>query len=394
MLHPDHLGGGTDDCAEQTPYYTRIDRGRAEFFHGREAIRDRFQSLLNDARQLKQGTTFLIQGAPGAGKSALMHQMCEESEGWKVARIGSQELWSPVAMAQALGKSYTLNKDVAGTVGIKFFELGGVKRVAGDASPTRILQRLSHYSGVILLLDEAQKLRKLLPQNIEVAVDTLDAIHNGELEKPVMLLTAGLGIAKSVYKALDVSRFADGCINYLVCLNLEAERNVIRDWLTIAGGAQGDPTDWIHAIADRSHGWPQHIICYARRAKDLLIETCGEMTHEGLQEVLAQGDQARNAYYAERVSEMPEEDIQIIANVFSAIDAGETVSKKDITNAIEEAYSREEAEKMFNDLLLQGVIARTANAQYDCPIPSFRAWLAANYGHAVDKEMRGRGLSR
>ena len=43
--------------------------------------------------QSEMGTTFLIQGAPGAGKTALFAE-CEKQakgEGWRVARLGPLE---------------------------------------------------------------------------------------------------------------------------------------------------------------------------------------------------------------------------------------------------------------------------------------------------------------
>ncbi len=238
MLNPELFLESTD--LSDPHIYDDGDRGPAEFFHGRVDIRTRFQSVLANARGTNKGTTFLIQGAPGAGKSALLHQMREESEGWKVAHIGSQELWSPVAMAQALGESYTISRSRAAEIGVKFFGAGAVKEVAGHATPTQILRHLVPPAGLILMLDEAQKLRKLLPQNIETATATLDAVHNGDIQKPVLLLTAGLGITKSVYKTLDVSRFRDGCVHNIGALDSQAERAVIRDWLTVAGGAKGE----------------------------------------------------------------------------------------------------------------------------------------------------------
>ena len=51
-----------------------FDRGKAEFFHGRETIVRRFQKECDRALQTQGGTTLLIEGAPGAGKSALLHE--------------------------------------------------------------------------------------------------------------------------------------------------------------------------------------------------------------------------------------------------------------------------------------------------------------------------------
>ncbi len=373
--------------------YDDGDRGPAEFFHGREDIRARFQGVLSTAHAKKAGTTFLVQGAPGAGKSALLHQMCKESDRWAVARIGTQALWDPAAMTQALGKSYTVRRNLSGGVDAKVIHGDAAKEVAGDASAGEVLCHLAPYGGMILVLDEAQKLRKILTQNAEAATDTLDAIHNGELGKPVILAAAGLGTTKGILKNLDISRFKRGCVHQIEALGPQAEQAVIHDWLTIAGGAKGDVVPWIDAIAEKSHGWPQHVICYALCAKDVLKQTEGEMSSAALDEVFALGDQDRAAYYEGRVEGMPAEDIKIVAQVFSTKSVGDAIYKKEWIDALRAVQSDKVAEEMFNDLLHRGVIAQTSGGLYQSPIPSFHRWIVQNFGKDLGKGSRW-GLER
>ncbi len=44
------------------------DRGPARYFHGRAQILYDFSDLLRRATKENNGTTFLVQGAPGAGR--------------------------------------------------------------------------------------------------------------------------------------------------------------------------------------------------------------------------------------------------------------------------------------------------------------------------------------
>ncbi|MCY4223535.1 MAG: hypothetical protein OXF06_01755 [Bacteroidetes bacterium] len=180
-----------------------------------------------------------------------------------MAHIGSQALWNPAAMVQALGKSYTVSHNLSEGVDAKVFHGEAAKEVSGDASAGEVLSHLAPYSGLILMLDEAQKLRKILPQNTEAATDTMDAIHNGPLGKPIILVAAGLGITKGILKHLDISRFKLDCVHNIGALGSMAERAVIRDRLTIASGAKGDVGTWVDAITKKTHEWPQHMICYA-----------------------------------------------------------------------------------------------------------------------------------
>ena len=84
------------------------DRGPAKHFHGRKAILAEVDALLNDARLDKNGTIFLIQGAPGAGKTALLAECAKRAKekGWKTAHISTRALHDPSALAKDLGVPY------------------------------------------------------------------------------------------------------------------------------------------------------------------------------------------------------------------------------------------------------------------------------------------------
>ena len=58
------------------PVTAAFDRGPAKYFHGRKQILNDFNELIARANLTDSGTTFLIQGAPGAGKTALLAE-CE-----------------------------------------------------------------------------------------------------------------------------------------------------------------------------------------------------------------------------------------------------------------------------------------------------------------------------
>ena len=81
------------------------DRGPAKYFHGRVQIRSSFAGLLSEAQKGLGGTTFLIQGAPGAGKSALLDVLSKQARAskWHTVNIDAQALHDPVFMAQQLG---------------------------------------------------------------------------------------------------------------------------------------------------------------------------------------------------------------------------------------------------------------------------------------------------
>ena len=80
------------------------DRGPAKYFHGREEILSTFGKILNYSTENRWGTTFLIQGAPGAGKTALLYEcdrLAQESK-WETTEISSAALWDPNELQQSL----------------------------------------------------------------------------------------------------------------------------------------------------------------------------------------------------------------------------------------------------------------------------------------------------
>ncbi len=81
------------------------DRGPSKYFHGRKKILRDFHELVEDAGKMKTGTAFLIQGAPGAGKSALLDECKKRAQekGWKTAEIEPAALWDPDALRYFLG---------------------------------------------------------------------------------------------------------------------------------------------------------------------------------------------------------------------------------------------------------------------------------------------------
>ena len=361
------------------------DRGPAKYFHGREEIIDTFSSVLEFSREENEGTTFLIQGAPGAGKTALLDVLSRQakSNGWEIADITIKNLYSPVSMAQSLGEAYVLNSEAALKAGITFIEGGLVESVAGHASSEEILKRLAPENGLILVLDEAQRLHKI-PDNSErhtVASDTLEMIHNGKLESPVILLTAGLGTSESAYGSLGISRIDVDCTVQLGRLDKESERAVIQDWLTQAGGAAGDPSRWIDSIAEQAHGWPQHIISYIKPAVKFLISNHGKMTEKGLEFVHEKGNEYRLQYYDKRAHDIDEDYRQALAQAVVDVPLDATTTRPAIISSLKNSgLAQKEADVLFAQALEQGILDKCKRGRYGIPIPSLHRWLMEEYG--------------
>lgn len=364
------------------PLTAAFDRGPAKYFHGRKQILRAFKKLVGRATQAKSGTTFLIQGAPGAGKSALLHECGKQaaSAGWEIADIDPLALWNPDELQQSLSLKKTFKLEGGSArVGIPGI---GQAEVSAGRSPHTVKTLLREGNNPLLLtLDEAQTLGKksdLPPDQAHTAGSVLNTIHNGRLDRSVILLAAGLGTTVESFRSFGVSRFAKQCLVELGALDKEAERAVIQDWLKKHARAKGDPTAWIDSIAQETHGWPQHILAYVETALDQLDASNGVMTVDGLRVVLEEGREERSKFYKHRARGFYREQLRGIARSIADIPPGSSIDRTVIMSSLLQDYSRDEAERLFRQALYKGVLDERDNC-YVIPIPSMHDWLVSNY---------------
>ena len=381
--------------AAQLVPITTDDRGPATFFHGREIECRAFRDVRASARLSNGGTIFLIQGAPGAGKTALLHECAlrAEGDGWRVATIKSDALHDPDALAGRLGLSYatktTVHSEAAWRVGLSSVAALFRRRSKGRTSEyaglavDKILKAGATPSGLVLVLDEVQNLRTLHGRLCQPAIEKhLDLIHNGGIGAPVVLLAGGLGTSEGVFGTFGVSRFMQDCVRQLGGLAPPAERAVIRDWLVKGGGAHGDQehlAHWIDRIASECHGWPQHIQVYAPRAARWLRDGGGGLTAEVPAVVLAQGDERRVKYYESRLVGLARDDRKAIANLLGRMGESRTLEESDLIAAFSGNRTPEAARAVFQHALHKGVVTERPDGLFAIPIPSMHTWLVQKY---------------
>ena len=323
----------------------------------------------------------LIQGAPGAGKTALLEEMAIDAmkKRWSVFKINYDDLHDPVQMAQTLGKPYVSRKQTAVKADVKLLGAERIKEIAGDSSVPHILENMNPRKGVLLVLDEAQYVGRFFNTSNESAVaSTLNKLHNGKVNHPIILLAAGLGMSKASFGDLGISRFKGGCFVELGALSKDSERAVIRDWLVKEGGAKGDPGPWVDAISQKTHGWPQHISAYGDAAAKQIQNDHGEMTSEGLEVVHRLGTERREAYYEQRAEKISRKERHSLARLFQNVSIEDGLDEKDIEEFLSREYGSAEARDLFKRAVECGILHSQKGA-YTIPIPSMRTWLILNY---------------
>lgn len=206
-----------------TPRHPVSDRGPSKYFHGRAEALQKFSDQMELAEKTDGGTIFLIQAAPGAGKTALLAECrrLAEAEKWKTAEINPDDLWHTNTLLRSLGQdketkqmegcwSKGLNAS-AGMVGSGTVQSDRPRTSKTNRTERTPLEVLKGGKGkLLLILDEAQRLARTIqpaPHEQYVRASTiLDSIHNAKVGRPVILLAGGLGITEGVLEGLGVSR--------------------------------------------------------------------------------------------------------------------------------------------------------------------------------------------
>jgi len=129
------------------------DRGHARYFHGRKRILASFSLLLRRAIDEKlegNGTIVLVQGAPGAGKTALLYKCSELAQAgsnaiggqkWNVIDIEDDALYSPVSLMDQAEAAYEIGKTTENSLEVKPKAFGA--ELAGYARTPRVTRSLT-----------------------------------------------------------------------------------------------------------------------------------------------------------------------------------------------------------------------------------------------------------
>ncbi|MCY4162342.1 MAG: AAA family ATPase [Flavobacteriaceae bacterium] len=90
-----------------------IDRGRAKHFHGREEEIQLVQKMLYQSKEEGKGISFLIQGPPGVGKTALLWELRRIGKelNWDIRKMNFEALWNPNELYRVLIRDHKYKKN-------------------------------------------------------------------------------------------------------------------------------------------------------------------------------------------------------------------------------------------------------------------------------------------
>ena len=397
---------------EATPYFG----GRADEIDLVECALDRIRERVREGHwNPSGGETILFQGAPGAGKSALLHHLVRgwrsggpeapvvvgtsashyASEGTLAGRVAKAV---DPALAAQFRRSVTTHSSTAGSLG------GGLPGVATVGAATETLRQEAVAPAeptlddvmeavsksrrtIVLVLDEVQVLESF---DANATRSVITGLHTGSHGGPILPVFAGLAHSHSVLQDRGISRFSIDHDRTLEALSFDEAAETVH--MMLAGcRVQGDretKRQWAHALASESSGWPQHlhVAMRALAAQLLAASTPGQLeavdSGFGIA-VLQASARAREKYYGRRIDAPLSVARHLLAEIFRRM--GDEATPDALLSHIREAAhsgagSRSlpmdyNAERFLDHMIRRGVLQHTSGHTLACPIPSLRDYI-------------------
>lgn len=357
-----------------------------------------------------RGRTIIAQGAPGAGKTALLHEFGRRLP-TVVPNAASVYLPTPwidadvpdllkalaVEMTGVPSDSLRTTQSARHTAGVKALattQLGRSRSVSPPEVTTwSAFQR--HFAGLanqsrptLLLVDEIQRIGAG-----EATKNLLHHLHD-QTSFPVLLVCGGLSTSVARLGELGLSRLDEAHILHVAALTPTETHQCLEESLRIMAddvGIGGHPDQWARRLAPPTHGWPQHITGHFRAAAEALLESARPVfDDENLGRALALAEINARRYYDRRLEASRTNPVIVFAvheaamhGEMDADDAADTVEKTVATlSGSRKARHHANfagASDCVDQMLYAGVIAYATNATtspLSVPIPSMATQIA------------------
>ena len=258
-------------------------------------------------------------GVPGAGKTTLADEFAKRVNGRTVEgrtvsalMISPEELGDPPSLFRAMGRAIDAEQKVAEIAqvddrvsnvsgGVLGASVAVAKDVGRHTSAFAGLLRESAEKGMwknkalVLLIDELQSID-------DQAMTTLRVLHQGLTGCPILLTGFGLQHTAARLASSSGGRGISRVAAPTILHSLSRHDAIAAFSETLARlGHNEAPSESLEALADASHGFPQHINGYLEGAHDALTRY-GQLQGEALAEALQHGARRRVAYYNKRLS--------------------------------------------------------------------------------------------
>ncbi len=390
-----------------------------------EDLKERIAAWGNHDPDAWAGATWLFQGAPGAGKTALLSRLGSltiqptgdgdngngEPVGLNVCLIDEEavfhnptrlekkiaEAFVPGAAREMEGRESVGESGEAG-IDLKVARAGAQAHRSTD-QPLRIWEEVARevqgepalHPPLLLMLDEAQALgAEAAPQ--------LRWLHKGAHGLPIVPVFGGLAWTKKRFGELGVSRLSLNRVHTLEALSDSECREAVRAFLDKyrVAGVSGAEEKWERLVARECMGWPQHLHVGLQGLAEALVRSKGDLETMDEKAALEGGASRRIAYYQDRLDSHNLKGNRHLSSVaVSCLRSGEDrVTRATMAGAIREVSDRAGGAGAYDDFALpegmtpagyvhgmirSGILHEDGDGYLSIPIPSFRDFLMERY---------------
>ena len=361
------------------------------------------------------GETVLFQGAPGAGKSALLYHLAKV---WRSSErnaplvvntalthyVDERRLALHIAeavdpaIAASFRRSETTHSssrtDISGGIpgvvtGSGSAESGSqAANAPAELSLDAVKRALSDSKRpVVLFLDEAQGVEVY---DVKSVLPLITRLHTGNHGAPFLTVFAGLAYSSGVLRERGISRFSQGHEITLSALASEEATEIVLRMLA-EFRVRGDnelKSQWAQTLAKVSCGWPQHLHVSMQALAAQLPAATTPGSLEPIDspfgsEVLKASSQAREQYYERRIDDELVVALDLVAETLRRIGSGafpanvlahirEAAKPGHGTHSLPKDH---DAEVFLDRMIRRGVLQHASGHKLVCPIPSLRNYI-------------------
>ncbi len=373
--------------------------------------RDIFDDILRIAQDSagKAKFTRIVQGAPGAGKSSLLHEMQRrwtgEADTPRVVEVSSEAvIQNTSGVIKAIMAAGTVERPTWSTILRERFRK--IRAIGGSVAGYGLSAEFNIYDStglvseameeernhpwlhtVILAVDEAQALQGD-PASIPACF--LREIHNGRTGLPINLVLAGLSDTDARAEAMNLTR--ERTVHEVAPLELVQTQRFIRGLALYFGLDISRHETYLDALAEPCDGWPRHLrhagVALAKETE----RTDGVMDHMDWRAMERHVRTMRQRYYGKQTSRTMRRSHRLLAEILRDIpvSSDETdVTDVDIIDHMNHIHRQREgggsiawtlprgrdAHWFLSHLIHQGVLYESGSGYIHSPIPSFRTFL-------------------
>jgi len=419
------------DIGKLREFLDTEERESPMFYVGRESVIRRVLASAEGAfdrvaaGEIAAGQTWVVQGAPGAGKTSLLNELrkrpesrgqapwegempnfvripvnCLESERETVRRIAAG-----ILNDEMYRKATEAGSERGGGLDLGGFKasMRGAKRTV-TAPPEATFESLKELPEecwarpLVLTVDEIQNARIR-------ALGVLTQLHLGEHDLPIVPVYGGLANSKDALENIEgtkngLTRIARRRIVTLGRLSREEACHAVKRLCRECGIRNWEGLDLPERIAEQSEGWPQHLHSGLQALAQGLLQANGDMKRVGSKEVLDRERKIRQELH--RLRKTPEmEDASVYVGKVMEAALTQRVSKPALLEFMDRVSEQGRwkcerlPEGMTAETFLHDHLVRKGALQRDpddpdgglaCPIPCFARHLI-EAGRKTEREL-------